>query len=65
MGLSVTCESERGGRGARCGNGGGGGGRRRDGGRWVRCGGDTVAVSALRLEDRRGKINKEILMFKM
>lgn len=55
LGLSVTRESERGGRGAGCGNGGGGGGRQRDGGRWVRCGGDTAAVSALHLEDGQGK----------
>lgn len=61
MGLSVTRESERGGRGAGCGNWGGGGGRRRDGGRWVRCGGETAAVSALHLEDGQGKKKREVL----
>lgn len=44
MGLSVTRESKRGGRGA--GRGNGGGGR------------SCAAVSALQLQDRRGEINK-------
>lgn len=58
MGLSVTRKSERGGRGAGCGNGGGGWRRWRNGGRSVRCGGDsTMTLSALQLEDRRGEIN--------
>lgn len=61
----MTRESERGGRGAGCGSGGGGGAGWRDGARWGRCGGDTVAVSALQLEDRRGGTNREFQKLKL